>query len=87
MGHDFQPIWLTGMILGNFGMSYFTTGIAGNGSSVPTLNLFGGGGIQFGFELGNNLVPEPSIAALATLGAGVVAIFRRSRTSKSQALK
>jgi hypothetical protein len=88
MGHDFRPIWLTGsQILGNFGMSPGAFGIAGNASSIPTLNLFEGSGIPFGFELYNNLVPEPATAVLAMLGAATVAILRRSGTLKSRAFK
>lgn len=78
-GHDFQPIWLDGMgISGVFGEEGYGSGVAGNGSSVPTLNLFDGGGntLQIGFRLRNNLVPEPSTYAIAALGAGLILFSR-----------
>src|SRR5437868_988344 len=55
MGHDFNPLWLVSRIFvgGDFGVSPVGSGAAGNGSDIPTLNLFDGGGntLTVGMEL------------------------------------
>jgi hypothetical protein len=83
MGHSFNPMWFGGSV-GDFGASINASGVAGNGSSIPTLNLFDGGGntIMEGFELRNTLIPEPSTAALASLGAATLMIFCGSQKGK-----
>jgi hypothetical protein len=79
-GHDFQPVWLTGLGVSSFGVSLVGTGTAGDGASISTLNLFDGGStIQGGLQLGNNLVPEPSTVALAIVGATVLMVCRRKQ--------
>ena len=78
MGHDFNPTWFQGSG-GDFGLAG-GSGIAGNGSTIPALNLFDGGGntITVGFNLRNTLVPEASTTAIAVIGALVI-IFGRGR--------
>ena len=87
MGHDFNPIWLLGPTFrgGDFGVAALGTGTAGNGSTIPILNLFDGGpGTLTGiFLLSNSLVPEPSSTALAALGAGVI-LFHKIRRTKTR---
>lgn len=82
MGHDFDPVWFhdSGGDFGAIGGS----GVAGDGISVPALNLFDGGGntIMFGFQLRNTLVPEPSTAAIAGVGAGLMLLHRIRKTTK-----
>jgi hypothetical protein len=90
MGHNFNPQWLMGAnILADFGTTpVLGTGIAGDGASIPTLNLFDGGGstITVGMQLHNELVPEPSTAVLAIMGAAAVRHFRLCRKRKSRGL-
>jgi hypothetical protein len=84
MGHDFNPRWVNGSA-GDFGSSTVGTGVAGDGSSIPVLNLFDGGGntITVGFQLSNTLVPEPSITAITVLGAGLI-LLQRTRDRKQK---
>jgi hypothetical protein len=42
-GHDFQPQWFAGQYVGDIGVSPDGAGIAGNGSTIPPLNVFNGG--------------------------------------------
>jgi hypothetical protein len=83
MGHDYQPQWLMGAnILSDFGTTELLgTGIAGDGASIPMLNLFDGGGstITVGMQLHNELVPEPSTVALAIVGATLLMVCRRKQ--------
>lgn len=75
-GPGFAPAWLAFQGLpGFFGVSgAIATGAAGDGGAAPTLNLFDGGvgTLQSGFYLYNFLVPEPSTAAIATIGTGLL---------------
>jgi len=92
LGETFQRGWLLGNfngVYGFFGESASTTGVVGDGISIPPLNIFGSGGnsITTGFLLGQDfLIPEPSSAALAILGATMVVIFRRRRKLKAGTL-
>src|SRR5438477_621411 len=78
--HDLSPQWFGGIHPFIFGGDGPANGVAGNGSTIPVLNLFDGGpgtipqGI---FQLQNYLVPEPSAAALGMIGAGIVVASRR----------
>ena len=82
MGHDFNPLWLVSRIFvgGDFGVSPVGSGAAGNGSDIPTLNLFDGGGntLTVGMELQNTFVPEPSTTALLAFATGII-LFRIHR--------
>jgi hypothetical protein len=87
MGHDFQQRWLGGGATGDFGYVFSDgTAVAGNGSTIPTLNLFNGGPgtIHAGneFVLRNFFVPEPSAAALTALGAGMSLLYRKKRNNQ-----
>jgi hypothetical protein len=82
-GPSFDPGWIRGNASPPwFGTSGIGTGVAGNGTSVPALNLFDGGPgtIQIGFNLYNHLVPEPSPTALGGVWMGLI-LFRRIRRS------
>jgi hypothetical protein len=79
LGHDYDPFLLL------TGRGYFGTvngfGVAGNESTVPTLNLFNG---DPGTISGNGFVlltsvPEPSSASLIAVGAGMWLLLRRKR--------
>jgi hypothetical protein len=88
-GVVFNPSWLTepsGGYVGEtiyWGFSAIGTGVAGGVTSsgtLPSLDIFGGTGIQTGFTIEYaTLVPEPSSLSLATLGATSVLLFRRRR--------
>ena len=89
MGHDFRPEWLNGFgIIGEFGTSSLGSGVAGNGTSIPPLNLFNGGGntLRDGFPLFNHLVPEPSTTLIATVGTGLILVYR-TRARKKKGLR
>jgi len=77
LGHDFNPVlFATGA--GDVG-SVNGFGVAGNGSTIPTLNLFNGGPGTIsgnGFVLQNGLVPEPSTTLLIAVGAGMSLLYR-----------
>lgn len=85
-GPSFEEMWLNGGGLpGFFGVSGIGTGVAGDGSSVPTLNLFNGGPgtLQTGLELDANAVPEPSTFALAAVGVGFLLLNRIRRSHRN----
>jgi hypothetical protein len=84
MGHDFNPMWLQGSG-GDFGGIGPGSGIAGDGNSIPVLNLFDGGGntIMGGFDLRNTLIPEPSIAATTIVGAALILLCRKKKRPAS----
>lgn len=87
LGHDWNPIWLTGVFPGATATSVFGTtviapaGVAGGfdgTANLPSLSIFGGAqGIPSGFNM--PLVPEPTSLALAGLGAAAMLIFRRRK--------
>jgi hypothetical protein len=93
VGHDFQPTWfidISTIPAEDFGWSHTGTGTAGDGTSIPVLNLFDGGGntITSGFTLVTRLVPEPSTASMIVLGAGVILSYRvRWRKASEAAAK
>lgn len=85
LGYEWNQAWLNGVASGSgyFGVSSIATGIAGgifdtNKPPIPPLNLFGGAtGIASGILLYPVDVPEPSTAALAACGAGLLFHWRR----------
>ena len=80
LGTTFQASWLVNAPTGLFGVSTVGSGVAGGGpQSLPTLQLFGGTGINQGFVLTGPSVPEPSSMALFGLGAAALVIFRRRK--------
>jgi hypothetical protein len=77
LGHDWDPVlFATGR--GYLG-SISGIGVAGNGSTIPVLNLFNSFGN--GFVLQSN-VPEPSISSLVAVGAGASLLCRRRQKAK-----
>jgi hypothetical protein len=91
LGHDWSQQWLSGGFGGDgfFGFSPIGSGAAGaprtGVAGPPPLNLFGGGtGVLTGWNLAP--VPEPSIMALAALGAIALMLHRRSQKRKVPAL-
>jgi hypothetical protein len=64
-----------------YGESSWGSGVAGGATSsgtLPALDIFGGAtGIQYGFVLSFNTIPEPSVASLMVLGTGVMFAFHR----------
>src|SRR6185369_17440302 len=91
--HDFDARWLSFSGLPPiFGVSLNGLGISGDSSSTPVLNLFDGGSgtISSGFfQLQNNLVPEPSAAAIASVGAGLMLVheIRKKRKQNCQSIR
>lgn len=87
LGHDWNPVWLTGVFPGAtatsvFGLSVIApAGVAGGfdgTGNLPSLSMFGGAqGIPSGFNM--PLVPEPTTLSLAGLGAAALLIFRRRK--------
>jgi hypothetical protein len=76
MGHDFSYSFFSGFTGGDFG-TVQGVGVAGNGSTVPALSPWGSGSLTDFLDLRNNLVPEPSVAGLIAVGAGVSLFYRR----------
>jgi hypothetical protein len=92
LGSTFDFRWLNQSVLKNglFGVSAIGTGIAGDGSTIPVLNLFEGGSgtITSGFTLdGPVLVPEPSTATLLATAAGVLLLCRKRPKKQRQAVR
>jgi hypothetical protein len=86
-GHDFQTEWLhDGSYYVADGRSSVGIGIAGNGTTIPPLELFRPQGFLYGFGV-YPLAPEPSTAAITTVGAAIVLIARRCRKLRSPALR
>ena len=86
MGHTFAPQWIYGLSSGDVGFAN-GSGIAGNGTSIPALNLFDAGGstILNGFQLSNTFVPEPGTVAIAAIGAGATLLYRRKSALRGRA--
>jgi hypothetical protein len=78
MGHDYNSSWATGGSGGDFGIVQ-GRGIAGNGGTIPALDLFSSLTSFGDLTLRNTLVPEPSAAALTAVGAGVSLLYRRKQ--------
>jgi len=90
LGTTFSPAWLSKPPDGgDFGLSAYGIGTAGNGTTIPILNLFDGGDntISMGFTLSNKLIPEPSTASLIAIGAGVSLLYRDRRKSKGWSVR
>jgi len=86
-GHDFQTEWLHyGSYYVADGRSSGGLGIAGNGTTIPPLDLFQPQGDLYGFGV-YPIVPEPSTAAITTVGATIVLIVRRCRKLRSPTLR
>lgn len=96
-GPLFDPAWISGKKYpfppteGYFGISSIGTGVAGGFdgvTTIPPLDLFGGAnGIQSGFNLSPVLIPEPSSATLAALGAAALLLYHRSQKGTFRPLR
>jgi hypothetical protein len=85
LGHDRNQQWMNGNFggVGFFGLSGIGIGFPGGpsgGVPVPYLYLFGGMGIQTGWNL--SPVPEPSSACIAALGLLTLMLYRTRLTMK-----